>query len=1041
MEKLIKSLTERAKELDTLYQVERFLNDQNIEIDEALQKVVDILPSGFQSPDLCTAKIVYNIEEYKSHDFVESEWCLSNFIKVQDERVGSVDIYYKENIGDFDEGPFLKEERKLINTISERLGFFLLHQSLKVYYSEFQQNSALHKENKEWRILVDMLRRTDKQLYSIISRKMINSLFTAGVDEAKELFIKIGTVGNDDATLTEVNRPSKKQVLEQSYNLGNDVFDAADRNLDDEEIAYLIQKWINEEKSNFLVKALVNQNTPLSEVADHIRHFTQSISQDYVDDSSVFKGIIAALIRRFLTDQVEYIQIAKNYCSVADFYELLQNMIIPNESHGKLGGKSSGLFLAKKIIDNNVEQNELLQSIKTPKTWYITSDGIFNFMYYNNLEDIIEHKYREMDEIRKEYHHIIMAFKNSQFSPEIRNGLSRALDDFGEKPIIVRSSSLLEDRLGTVFAGKYKSLFLANQGSKQQRLEELMDAIAEVYASTFGPDPIGYRIERGLLDFNEEMAVMIQEVVGTKVGKYFLPAFAGVAFSNNEFRWSTRIKREDGLIRVVPGLGTRAVDRIGDDFPILIAPGQPDLRVNISVEDSLMYSPKNIDLINLENNTFETVAIDDLIKEYGNEFPLLNDVFSIVEENQLKKPIGLGINPEKDDIVVTFENMMARTNYIKQLNAVLNILKEKMNTPVDIEFACNGSELYLLQCRPQSLSNDLVSAAIPKDIDGDKMLFSASKYISNGRVTDINYIVYVDPVKYGLCDNIDKLKAFGRAVGRLNQILPKKKFALMGPGRWGSRGDIRLGVNVAYSDINNTSLLIEIARKKGVYTPDLSFGTHFFQDLVESGIRYLPLYPDEEPNLFNEDFFNDSENMLDALLPDFAYLADTLKVININNSGKGNVMRVLMNADENYAVGFLSNSQASADYNPGINSGIIRDTSNIDIWKKEAAEAISAECDYDKFGVLGFYLVGTVFNQISKPEADIDLIIYVKNKNSRHTELLLEWLNGWDKALIGWYHSQYGYKLSKLLDVKIIDNENLKIRPDLRDIINSKHKI
>ena len=124
-------------------------------------------------------------------------------------------------------------------------------------------------------------------------------------------------------------------------------------------------------------------------------------------------------------------------------------------------------------------------------------------------------------------------------------------------PLIVRSSSLLEDRTGAVFSGKYKSLFLANQGTKRERLTSLLEAVAEVYASIFNPDAIEYRAERDLLDVHEEMGIMIQEVVGKKVGKYFLPAFSGVAFSNNDFRWSPRIKREDGLVRMVPGLGTR----------------------------------------------------------------------------------------------------------------------------------------------------------------------------------------------------------------------------------------------------------------------------------------------------------------------------------------------------------------------------------------------------------------------------------------------------------------------------------------------------
>ncbi|MFW5663238.1 MAG: PEP/pyruvate-binding domain-containing protein, partial [Bacteroidota bacterium] len=422
------------------------------------------------------------------------------------------------------------------------------------------------------------------------------------------------------------------------------------------------------------------------------------------------------LIRRFLTDQLQFIDIAKSYSRLQDFYDLLQNMIFPPESHGKLGGKSAGLFLARKIIKVKNQYEDILKDVKIPKTWYITSDGLMSFMYYNNLEDIIEQKYKDIEDIRKEYPHIIQAFKNSNFPAEIVNGLSRALDDFGDNPIIVRSSSLLEDRMGSAFAGKYKSLFLGNQGSKKHKLETLMDAIAEVYASTFGPDPIGYRFEKGLLDFNEEMGIMIQEVVGKKVGKYFLPAYAGVAFSMNEFRWSPRIDREDGLIRMVPGLGTRAVDRIGDDYPMLIAPGKPDLRVNLSYQEMVGYSPKSLDVINLETNTFETTSIENVIKEAGNQFPMLNEVFSILEEKHIKKPVGLGIDTKKHDIVVTFENLISTTDHIQKINAMLKILTEKLKTPVDIEFACDGKNLYLLQCRPQSETSDRVSAIIPQDI-------------------------------------------------------------------------------------------------------------------------------------------------------------------------------------------------------------------------------------------------------------------------------------------------------------------------------------
>ncbi len=143
-------------------------------------------------------------------------------------------------------------------------------------------------------------------------------------------------------------------------------------------------------------------------------------------------------------------------------------------------------------------------------------------------------------------------------------------------------------------------------------------------------------------------------------------------------------------------------------------------------------------------------------------------------------------------------------------------------------------------------------------------------------------------------------------MGRLNRLLPKRQFALLGPGRWGSRGDIRLGVPVTYADISNAAILIEIARQKGGYVPDLSFGTHFFQDLVESNIRYLPLYPDDPDVVFNEGFFRSAPNALASLAPDFEALADVLRVIDVPAASGGRVLRILMNGDLDEAVGLLA---------------------------------------------------------------------------------------------------------------------------------------
>ncbi|KAA3611035.1 MAG: pyruvate, phosphate dikinase [Calditrichaeota bacterium] len=905
VDKLVLDLKERAKELNCLYEIQELLSNPGKSTKEICELLVKSIPPGWQFPDICHAKLLLHRSVFETEGFQESAWFQSADIKVQDEIVGNITVYYTEERPKETEGPFLKEERKLLNTIAEQFGMYVLHQQLKTVFEE--QKGSEEESKSEWGVILDLLTKTDPRLLIRISRKMVNFLSWTGVKEAQQLLEQFSPAyQQENELLQEVNVPYQRQKGIDLLALSYDIFEVAVKNMGVADVLTSIQKWIKEDRSGFLVNILEDTGSSLAQISSAIEryhHLTPHGLELSIPREMSFR---VALIRRMLSDQPGFINIAKQSIEVDDFNDLLHSIIYPVGSHGKLGGKSSGLFLAKQILKNASRENELFREIKTPKTWYLTSDGILKFMAYNNLEDIIEQKYKDIEQVRHEYPYVVNVFKNSTFSPEIINGLSLALDDFGEVPLIVRSSSLLEDRLGSAFAGKYKSLFIANQGSKEDRLAEIMDAIAEVYASTFGPNPIEYRTRRGILDYHEEMGILIQEVVGKKVGKYFVPAFAGVAFSQNEFRWSSRIKRNDGLLRIVPGLGTRAVDRLSDDYPVLVAPGQPNLRVNVTLDEIIRYSPKYIDAINMENCTFESLDIQTMFKECGNDFPSINKLVSIIKEDHLQQPRVIGTNYDDENIVVTFEGLMESTPFIKQVREILKILQDKYDHPIDIEFAHDGENFYLLQCRSQSYGVHSEPAIIPVNIPKDKILFSANRYISNGNVQDISHLVYVSPQKYSEISDYQQLHAVGRAVGRLNKLLPKRQFILMGPGRWGSRGDIKLGVSVTYSDINNTSMLIEIARKQKDYTPDLSFGTHFFQDLVEANIRYLPLYPDDEGILFNEDFLLKSENKFAEILPDFSNLAQVIKVVDIPASTKGNTLQVLMNGETEEALAVLN---------------------------------------------------------------------------------------------------------------------------------------
>jgi pyruvate, water dikinase len=1024
---IMQSLRERAKELNCLYRVDELLiSGSDLPIDEVLHGIIDALPHGWQYSDICKARIVLDDIYIEPPNFHEYQWAQSAKIIVEGEPVGTVEVFYTKQMPHADEGPFLKEERKLIETVAERIASTLIQRRLRAAHRGWiETTGAIGTEKREWRVVLEFLRQTDAVLLKRISRKLVNHLSWGGVNEARNLlrgttqgFIESGNGGYD-------NRPIQRGI-KTSPDLTADAFRIASEHLSESEILDLVTTWIKEDKSSFLVRALENQDTPLGDIIEALERYHHTAIDESELSLATQKGLRVSLIRRFFSENVDFINVAEEFIEIKDFYELLGRITYPTRCHGKLGGKTAGLFLARKIIDKSPEASEKLRQIKVPKSWYVTSDWILQFVHHNDLEDVLSRKYAEIDQIRQGYPDLVALFKNCSFPTELVKGLAVALDELGEKPIIVRSSSLLEDRAGSAFSGKYKSLFLGNQGTKEDRLTALLDAIAEVYASIFGPDPTEYRAERGLLHVHEEMGIMIQEVVGQQIGKYFLPACSGVAFSNNEFRWSARIKRGDGLIRLVPGLGTRAVDRVSDDYPVLIAPGQPNLRANVTVDEVQKYSPKRIDLINLEANAFETVDAFELLQEYGEQYPQVRNLVSIIKGDWIEQPIGVPDFKDKE-VVFTFEGLIRNTSFVAQIRDLLNLLQTKLRKPVDLEFAYDGRDFYLVQCRPESFGGETAPVAIPQNIPDDKILFSAKRFVSNGKVPEITHVVYVDLEGYSNLDPAE-MQRVGRAVGRLNKLLPKHQFILIGPGRWGSRGDIKLGVPVTYSDINNSSMLIEVARQRGNYIPDLSFGTHFFQDLVEASIRYLPLYPDDPQTAFKEGFLKDSRNLLPEILPEFAQLSDTLHVIDIPENSGGLILRVLMNADIDQAVAYLAPSTQKA-VNHVVSDVATTEKSSEDHWRWRfrMAQRIAAQLDAEQFGVKAFYLIGSTKNATAGPGSDIDVMLHFAGTDEQRERLLL-WLDGWSRCLSELNFLRTGYRTNGLLDVHIITDDDIRER-------------
>jgi pyruvate,water dikinase len=271
------------------------------------------------------------------------------------------------------------------------------------------------------------------------------------------------------------------------------------------------------------------------------------------------------------------------------------------------------------------------------------------------------------------------------------------------------------------------------------------------------------------------------------------------------------------------------------------------------------------------------------------------------------------------------------------------------------------------------------------------------------------------------------MREVGRTVGRLNKILPKRQFILVGPGRWGSRGDIKLGVPVTYSEINNTAMLIEIARKRGNYLPELSFGTHFFQDLVEASIRYLPLYPDDPTTVFKELFFRRSNNVLAQMLPEYAHLADTIHVIDVPSQTKGLVLKVLMNSDLDQAVGLLASPQQKLESPESERIVVDKAGSEHWRWRYRMAQKIAATLDPHRFGIKTLYLIGSTKNETAGPASDIDLMLHFQGNDEQKRDLM-SWLEGWSLCLSEINFLRTGYRVDSLLDVHLVTDKNIAER-------------
>lgn len=592
-------------------------------------------------------------------------------------------------------------------------------------------------------------------------------------------------------------------------------------------------------------------------------------------DSKEVKELVQSLCAIMVGQEKRISQLAQDSFSLADLINIKNRLI----GSGFIGGKAAGMLLAQKILanDNTFDWDPYMEP---HDSFYIGSDVFYSYIVENGWWNLLmkqktpEAYFEAAPEMKEN-------LLEGKLPDQVRDRLQEIIEYFGQSPIIVRSSSLLEDSFGNAFAGKYESVFLVNQGDPAQRYAEFENAIRRVYASTMDESALAYRLQRGLDRQDEQMALLVQRVSGSYKNNHFFPDLAGVGVSYNTFVWKPELDPKAGMLRLVYGLGTRAVDRVEDDYPQTIALDQPLLRLYADREGQSKFTQRNVDLLDTSDNSLKTVSVADLL---GDELDVSLDMIAEPDLHTEQKIKEMGMKARRC-WVLTFKKLLSNTNFIEIMQKILKNLERYYHYPVDVEFTVNFTKdgafrINVVQCRPLQTKGVKANVKLPENFMSEDILFASQGYTMGGSISQaIKKMIYVDPVKYLETSNQQKY-SIARLVGKLNRQIADRETSptmLLGPGRWGTTTP-SLGVPVNFAEINKVSILVEIAYEGGNLMPELSFGAHFFQDLVESDIFYVALFPQKETVVFNRDKIVEMPNLLTRYCPEEKEFEDVVQV-------------------------------------------------------------------------------------------------------------------------------------------------------------------
>lgn len=594
------------------------------------------------------------------------------------------------------------------------------------------------------------------------------------------------------------------------------------------------------------------------------------------------QDMVEQLSRLLLTRNKQLLGLIREHLTLGDLLRIKARLI----GTGFVGGKSVGMLLARKILVNDPARrwHEVLEH---HDSFYIGSDVFYSYIVQNGWWKLfMAHKtpegyFERAAELRER-------MLTGAFPEEITEQFQLMLEYFGQSPIIVRSSSLLEDAFGSAFAGKYDSFFCVNQGTPEARYEAFESAVRRIFASAMNEDALAYRFQRGLDRMDEQMALLVQRVSGAYHTNLFYPKMAGVGLSHNPFVWKKGMDPQAGMLRLVYGLGTRAVDRVENDYPRIVALDDPLVKPLAGMAELRRFSQHFVDVLNLEENRTESVRFAAML-EKGIAADIDRYTTRDTEAMEALRTMGL---PVREQRVLTFDPFLTDSPFIEVMGALLRRLNAVYHHPVDVEFTVNFNkagaiQVNLLQCRPFQTIGMGGRCPLPRADDSRDIVLRLEGGFMGGNVAlPIALVILVDPEPYSRLSLSEKYSV-ARLIGRLNRSVVDQEqnpTLLLGPGRWGTSTPA-MGVPVHFAEINHISALAEISYRDGSLIPDLSFGSHFFHDLIETSIFYLAIYPEQPEVLFDRQWFLDQPNRLAALCPEDTALAAVVRVVDTRAAG------------------------------------------------------------------------------------------------------------------------------------------------------------